>query len=43
MTGFQDYPAIPKELDLVERSDQITFEIGLTDDIDREEMLDIFR
>jgi pre-mRNA-splicing factor CWC22 len=42
-SGFQDYPAIPSELDLVERSDQITFEVGLTDEIDREEMLDIFR
>ena len=42
-SGFQDYPAIPSELDLVERADQITFEVGLSDDIDREEMLDIFR
>jgi pre-mRNA-splicing factor CWC22 len=40
---FQDYPAIPPELDLVEREDQITFELGLDDDIDKEEMLDIFR
>lgn len=42
-SGFQDYPAIPAELDIVERSDQITFEVGLDDEIDREEMLDIFR
>eukprot|EP01032_Pedospumella_encystans_P024804 gene24804-28035_t len=42
-SGFKDYPAIPKELDLVEREDQITFEIGMDDDIDKEEMLDIFR
>eukprot|EP00981_Chlorochromonas_danica_P005729 scaffold1182_cov229-Ochromonas_danica.AAC.5 len=42
-SGFRDYPAIPEELDLVEREDQITFEIGLDDDIDKEEMLDIFR
>eukprot|EP01042_Synura_sphagnicola_P004440 gene4440-5623_t len=40
---FEDYPAIPKDLDLVEKEDQITFEIGLDDDIDKEEMLDIFR
>mmetsp|Transcript_21343 Transcript_21343/g.35727 ORF Transcript_21343/g.35727 Transcript_21343/m.35727 type:complete len:602 (-) Transcript_21343:282-2087(-) len=42
-SGFKDYPAIPVELDLVEREDQITFEIGLDDDIDKEEMLDVFR
>jgi len=42
-SNFKDYPAIPKELDLVEREDQITFEIGLDDEVDREEMLDIFR
>lgn len=30
-SGFKDYPAIPKELDLVEREDQITFEIGTVD------------
>ena len=28
-SGFKDYQAIPKELDLVEREDQITFEIGM--------------
>lgn len=42
-SDFKDFPAIPKELDLVEREDQITFEIGLDDEIDREEMLDVFR
>jgi pre-mRNA-splicing factor CWC22 len=42
-SGFKDYPAIPKELDLVEKEDQITFDLGLDDDIDKEEMLDIFR
>lgn len=42
-SGFADYPAIPPELDLVEREDQITFEIGLDDEVDKEEMLDIFR
>jgi len=40
---FADYPSVPKELDLVERSDQITFELGLDDDVDKEEMLDVFR
>jgi pre-mRNA-splicing factor CWC22 len=44
-SDFKDFPAIPKELDLVEREDQITFEIGLVEDeeLDREEMLDVFR
>jgi len=42
-SGFKDYPAIPSELDLIEREDQITFEIGLDDEIDKEEMLDIYR
>jgi hypothetical protein len=37
-SGFKDYPAIPKELDLVEREDQITFELGLDDEVDKEEM-----
>ena len=32
-SGFKDYCAIPKELDLVEREDQITFEIGLDDEV----------
>ena len=42
-SGFKDYPAIPKELDLVEREDQITFDLGLDDAVDKEEMLDVFR
>ncbi|CAM9644080.1 unnamed protein product [Heterosigma akashiwo] len=41
--GFEDHPAVPPELDLVERSEQITFELGLDDDLQREEMLDVFR
>lgn len=41
--GFKDYPAIPEELDLVEREDQITFELGLDDEVDREELLDVFK
>ena len=36
--GFTDYPAVPKELDLVERDDQITFELGLDDELDKEEV-----
>lgn len=42
-SGFSDYPSVPPELDLVERDDQITFEIGLEDKLEKEEMLDIFR
>ncbi|CAN0444881.1 unnamed protein product, partial [Discosporangium mesarthrocarpum] len=41
--GFAEYPAVPPELDLVERDDQITFEVGLEDKIDKEDLLDIFR
>lgn len=42
-SDFKDFPAIPPELDLVEREDQITFDINFEDDIDKEEMLDIYR
>lgn len=42
-SGFSDHPAVPAELDLVERDDQITFEMGLEDKLEKEEMLDIFR
>ena len=41
--GFADYPAVPKDLDLVEKDDQITFELGLDDEIDKEEILDVYR
>lgn len=42
--GFSEYPSVVEELDLVERDDQITFEIGLDDDdLDKEEGLDVFR
>ncbi|KAL7443482.1 hypothetical protein ACHAXH_008525 [Discostella pseudostelligera] len=44
--AFQDYPTIPDEenLDLVEREDQITFELGLDDEgLNNEEGLDVFR
>lgn len=43
--GFEDYPTLPDEeyLDLVEREDQITFELGLDDDdLNMEEKLDVF-
>lgn len=39
-SGFKDFPAIPKELDLVEREDQITFEIGLEEEVIRVMILD---
>ncbi|KAL7530647.1 hypothetical protein ACHAXR_003611, partial [Thalassiosira sp. AJA248-18] len=44
--GFKDYPTIPDpdDLDLVEREDQITFELGLDDEgLSNEEGLDSFR
>lgn len=42
-TGFRDFPPIPDDLDLVERDDQITFEISLDDEnIEKEEALDVF-
>ena len=41
--GFADYPAVPDDLDLVERDDQITFELSLDDKVDREEALDVFK
>eukprot|EP00956_Cyclotella_meneghiniana_P012948 scaffold18520_cov62-Cyclotella_meneghiniana.AAC.2 len=41
--GFVDYPTVEEELDLVEREDQITFEIGLDDEgLKKEERLDTF-
>lgn len=42
-THFKDFPAVPPELDLVEKEDQITFELGLDDELDKQEMLDVFR
>ena len=43
-TGFRECPApIPAELDLVERDDQITFELSLDDeDLTKDENLDVF-
>lgn len=41
--GFRSHPPIPKELDLVEQDDQITFEISLDDeDLRKQEELDVF-
>ncbi|OQR92959.1 nucampholin [Thraustotheca clavata] len=40
---FADYPAVHEELDLVDSNDQITHQIGLDDEIDVEDKLDIFR
>lgn len=37
--NFAEYPAIPKELDLVEKDDQITFELALDEELDKEEVL----
>ncbi|KAM3567261.1 hypothetical protein VYU27_010590, partial [Nannochloropsis oceanica] len=42
-SNFADFPAVPEALDLVEKEDKITFEMSLDDDINKEEMLDIFR
>ena len=41
--SFAQYPAIVPALDLVEREDQITFEIGLDDEIMKQELLDVYR
>jgi len=41
---FKSFPALPEELDLVEREDQITFELTLDEeDLNKEEILDVFR
>ena len=41
--NFVDYPAVHSELDLVESQDQITHEMGLEDELDKEDLLDVFR
>ena len=42
--NFHDYPAVPEACDVVDRSEQITFEIAFDDTgIEKEEMLDIFQ
>ncbi|CAK9186327.1 unnamed protein product [Ilex paraguariensis] len=40
---FQGYPAVRPELDLVEQEDQLTHEVSLSDQIDSEIALDIFK
>ena len=41
---FKDYPALMDELDLVERDEQIMFELSLDDDdLKKEEELDVFK
>eukprot|EP00633_Aureoumbra_lagunensis_P008267 CAMPEP_0197309156 /NCGR_PEP_ID=MMETSP0891-20130614/7709_1 /TAXON_ID=44058 ORGANISM="Aureoumbra lagunensis, Strain CCMP1510" /NCGR_SAMPLE_ID=MMETSP0891 /ASSEMBLY_ACC=CAM_ASM_000534 /LENGTH=382 /DNA_ID=CAMNT_0042794059 /DNA_START=35 /DNA_END=1184 /DNA_ORIENTATION=- len=40
---FAHYPAVPEECDVVDREEQITFELGLDESIDKQEMLDIFQ
>ncbi|MCD7453455.1 hypothetical protein HAX54_020996 [Datura stramonium] len=40
---FQGYPAVRPELDLVEQEDQLTHEVSLSDTIDPEIALDIFK
>ncbi|XP_027175699.1 pre-mRNA-splicing factor CWC22 homolog [Coffea eugenioides] len=40
---FQGYPAVRPELDLVEQEDQLTHEVSLSDEIDPEITLDIFK
>lgn len=41
---FREFPALQEELDLVERDEQITFELGLDDEgLEKEETLDIFK
>jgi pre-mRNA-splicing factor CWC22 len=41
--GFADYPAVHEQLDLVESGDQITHEITLEEEVNRDEQLDVFR
>ena len=41
-TGFKEFPPVIPDLDLVEKEDQITFELGFQEEIDIEENLDTF-
>ena len=41
--NFKDHVSIPEGLDIVEEEDQITHMIGLTDDLDVQEGLNVFR
>ena len=40
---FRDQPSIPQELDLVEEEDQVTHRIGLDDDVNVQDSLNIFK
>ena len=40
---YKDHPAIKEELDLVEEEDQITHQVSLTEDIDVQDGLNIFK
>jgi len=40
---WEGYPIMLEELDLVEKEDQITFEMGLDEELNKEEILDVFR
>ena len=43
-SGFRDYPVVPEGLDLVDRAEQITFELELDDpNLSKDEILDVFR
>ncbi|KAI5064863.1 hypothetical protein GOP47_0019558 [Adiantum capillus-veneris] len=42
-SGFQGHPAVLPELDLVDQEDQFTHEISLSEDLDAEMSLDIFK
>eukprot|EP01016_Furgasonia_blochmanni_P014684 TRINITY_DN1777_c0_g1_i11.p2 TRINITY_DN1777_c0_g1~~TRINITY_DN1777_c0_g1_i11.p2 ORF type:complete len:334 (-),score=95.56 TRINITY_DN1777_c0_g1_i11:1457-2458(-) len=42
-TKFRDHPGVIPELDLVEEDDKITHNIALDDDVDGEEMLNVFK
>ncbi|KAM7183718.1 Pre-mRNA-splicing factor [Rhypophila sp. PSN 637] len=41
--GYKGYPIVKEELDLVEEDDQITHQLGLDDDLDVEDGLNIFK
>ena len=41
--GFEQFPRLLPELDLIEEGEQITHELGLTDAMDKEDALDVFR
>lgn len=41
-TRFADHPGVIPELDLVEEQDKITHDISLDDDLDGQEMLNVF-